>query len=92
MPGGESQKFVISFGLTENKVTGSVKAPDGSSFKIISGSVEERKITFKINYSLDGVDTEVELEGELEGRGAIKGTWGAEGEEGGWKASRARTL
>ena len=92
MPGGESQKFVISFGLAENKVTGSVKAPDGSSFKIISGSVEERKITFKINYSLDGVDTEVELEGELEGRGAIKGTWGAEGEEGGWKASRARTL
>ena len=92
MPGGESQKFVISFGLAENKVTGSVKAPDGSSFKIISGSVEDRKITFKINYSLDGVDTEVELEGELEGRGAIKGTWGAEGEEGGWKASRARTL
>ena len=92
MPGGEPQKFVISFGLAENKVTGSVKAPDGSSFKIISGSVEDRKITFKINYSLDGVDTEVELEGELEGRGSIKGTWGAEGEEGGWKASRARTL
>ena len=69
-----------------------MKAPDGSSFKIISGAVEDRKITFKINYSLDGVDTEVELEGELEGRGSIKGTWGAEGEEGGWKASRARTL
>lgn len=92
MPGGEKQKFVISLELSGNKVAGTIKAGDGAAFKILSGSVEGRRITFKINYVLDGVDTEVELKGELEGRGSIQGTWGAEGEEGKWAAKRALTL
>ena len=92
MPGGEEQKFVFNFQLAGEKVAGSVKAGDGSSFKILGGSVEGRKITFKIEYSLDGVDTEVELKGELLGRGSIKGSWTAEGEEGEWKGSRSKTI
>lgn len=92
MPGGEEQKFVFNFQLAGEKVAGSVKAGDGSSFKILGGSVEGRKITFKIEYNLDGVDTEVELKGELLGRGSIKGSWAAEGEEGEWKGSRSKTI
>ncbi|MEC8934256.1 MAG: hypothetical protein VX958_02225 [Planctomycetota bacterium] len=92
MPGGEEQKFVFNFQLAGEKVAGSVKAGDGSSFKILGGLVEGRKITFKIAYNLDGVDVEVELVGELKGRGSITGSWTAEGEEGEWKSSRSRTL
>ncbi len=92
MPGGEEQKFVFNFQLAGEKVGGSVKAGDGSSFKILGGSVEGRKITFKITYNLDGVDAEVELVGELKGRGSISGSWTAEGEEGEWKGSRSKTL
>jgi len=92
MPGGEEQKFVFNFQLAGEKVGGSVKAGDGSSFKILGGSVEGRKITFKIAYNLDGVDVEVELAGELKGRGSITGSWTAEGEEGEWKGSRSKTL
>lgn len=92
MPGGEEQKFVFNFQLAGEKVAGSVKAGDGSSFKILGGLVEGRKITFKIAYNLDGVDVEVELVGELKGRGSITGSWTAEGEEGEWKGSRSKTL
>ena len=92
MPDGEAQKFVFNFQLAGEKVAGSVKAGDGSSFKILGGLVEGRKITFKIAYNLDGVDVEVELVGELKGRGSITGSWTAEGEEGEWKSSRSRTL
>ena len=92
MPGGEEQKFVFNFQLAGEKVAGSVKAGDGSSFKILGGLVEGRKITFKISYNLDGVDVEVELVGELKGRGSITGSWTAEGEEGEWKGARSRTL
>ena len=92
MPGGEEQKFVFNFQLAGEKVAGSVKAGDGSSFKILGGLVEGRKITFKIAYNLDGVDVEVELAGELKGRGSITGSWTAEGEEGEWKGSRSKTL
>ncbi len=92
MPDGEEQKFVFNFQFSGEKVTGSVKAGDGSSFKILGGSVEGRKITFKIEYNLDGVEVEVELEGELESRGSIGGSWAAEGEEGKWKGSRSKTL
>ena len=92
MPGGEEQKFVFNFQFAGEKVAGSVKAGDGSSFKILGGSVEGRKITFKIEYNLDGAEVEVELQGELKGRGSIDGSWSAEGEEGGWKGSRSQTL
>ena len=92
MPDGEAQKFVFNFQLAGEKVAGSVKAGDGSSFKILGGLVEGRKITFKIAYNLDGVDVEVELVGELKGRGSITGSWTAEGEEGEWKGSRSKTL
>jgi len=92
MPGGEERKFVFNFQLAGEKVGGSVKAGDGSSFKILGGSVEGRKITFKIAYNLDGVDVEVELVGELKGRGSITGSWTAEGEEGEWKGARSKTL
>ena len=92
MPGGEGQKFVFNFQFAGEKVAGSVKAGDGSSFKILGGSVEGRKITFKIEYNLDGVEVEVELKGELKGRGSIDGSWSAEGEEGEWKGSRSQTL
>ena len=92
MPDGEAQKFVFNFQLAGEKVGGSVKAGDGSSFKILGGSVEGRKITFKIAYNLDGVDVEVELAGELKGRGSITGSWTAEGEEGEWKGARSKTL
>ena len=92
MPDGEAQKFVFNFQLAGEKVGGSVKAGDGSSFKILGGSVEGRKITFKIAYNLDGVDVEVELVGELKGRGSLTGSWTAEGEEGEWKGARSRTL
>jgi len=92
MPGGEEQKFVFNFQLAGEKVAGSVKAGDGSSFKILGGLVEGRKITFKIAYNLDGVDVEVELAGELKGRGSITGSWTAEGDEGEWKGSRSKTL
>ena len=92
MPGGEGQKFVFNFQFAGEKVAGSVTAGDGSSFKILGGSVEGRKITFKIEYNLDGVEVEVELQGELKGRGSIDGSWSAEGEEGEWKGSRSQTL
>ena len=92
MPSGEEQKFVFNFQFAGEKVAGSVKAGDGSSFKILGGSVEGRKITFKIEYNLDGAEVEVELQGELKGRGSIDGSWSAEGEEGGWKGSRSQTL
>lgn len=92
MPDGEAQKFVFNFQLAGEKVGGSVKAGGGSSFKILGGSVEGRKITFRIAYNLDGVDVEVELVGELKGRGSITGSWTAEGEEGEWKGARSRTL
>ena len=92
MPGGEGQKFVFNFQFAGEKVAGSVKAGDGSSFKILGGSVEGRKITFKIEYNLDGVEVEVELKGELKSRGSIDGSWSAEGEEGEWKGSRSQTL
>ena len=92
MPDGEEQKFVFNFQFAGEKVAGSVKAGDGSSFKILGGSVEGRKITFKIEYNLDGIEVEVELQGALKGRGSIDGSWSAEGEEGGWKGSRSQTL
>ena len=78
MPDGEAQKFVFNFQLAGEKVSGSVKAGGGSSFKIA--------------YNLDGVDVEVELVGELKGRGSITGSWTAEGEEGEWKGARSKTL
>jgi hypothetical protein len=93
MPSGEELRFVVDFTVfAGGKLSGSIRTRDDRTARFENGSIDAHGVRYTVEWEQDGERHAVEVRGELDNHGLLRGKWAGGGDDGEWSARRAEVF